>query len=242
MKEISRHHPFPSTRWTLIARISGGDPAEREAALAEVCALYWPPVYAFIRSQGHPPHDAEDLTQGFFATFLKRDHFSGRTRESGRLRSYVLSSVKHFLVSEARMAKRQKRGGGSRPLSLDAGEGEARCQTVEATDLRSPDLLFERQWAATLLENALLRLQENYRAKGKEPLFARLRPFLRTDEAPSPPCEIAAELGLSAAALRIALHRLRLKYQQCLLEEVTATLEEGEDPEEEVRYLRSLFF
>lgn len=241
MQETGRPSPFPTTSWTLVSRIAEDDPAEREAALAEICTLYWPPVYAFIRSQGHSSHDTEDLTQGFFANFLKGDHFSGRNPEGGRLRSYLLSSVKHFLVSQARTAKSQKRGGGVRPLSLDEGEGEARCQPFEVADFRSPDLLFERQWAATVLENSLRRLQDTYRARGKETLFLELRPFLQNEEKLPPQTEAAAALNLSPEAFRIALHRLRLRYQQCLLDEVTATLEVGGSPEEEIRYLRSLF-
>jgi len=237
----SRFRPFPTTRWSLILKVAGGDEEDREDALAEICGLYWPPIYAYIRNQGRAPHDAEDLTQEFFARFLDQDHFARPESERGRLRSYLLSSVRHFLANEHRKETRQKRGGSVQHLSIDAAEGETRYHFLIDSENLSPDQIFDRQWAACLLESVLRKLDRQYRESGQAELFTRLNPYIRSDIAPPAQSEVAVELGMSNGALRVAIHRLRQRYRKLLLEELLATVESEGDLAEEMEHLKAVF-
>lgn len=240
-KAHSRYRPFPETRWSLVLRAAESGNPDQHRALADLCALYWPPVYAYIRSQGHNPHDAEDLTQGFFASFLERESFSQTDPARGKLRSYLLASAKHHLASERRDAGRLKRGGGAFHFSIDATVGEARCAFVEPSDDLSPDRLFDRQWATTLLETVIVKVESSYREAGKAKLFEALRPFIQSGGDMNGLAGVARSLGMSENALRVAIHRLRQRYGKALRETVSDTLAEGEDPEVELRYLMSAF-
>lgn len=237
----SRQQAFPTTQWSLILRVTGGDPLERQKALEEICTLYWPPVYAFIRSRGHPPHDAEDLTQGFFADLLKRNDFAKADAALGRLRTYLLASVQNLLTSEFRRGRAQKRGGGAVILSLDVAKAEADCWIPEPTDALTPERVFERQWALTVMEQVVVRLEEYYRNKGQAELFAALKPCLMRDDAACLQVDLAARLGLSESALRVKLHRLRKRYGDVLREEVGATLRPEESVADEIRHLMNAF-
>ncbi len=237
----SRYRPFPETRWSLVVRAGGKDDPEQHRALADLCALYWPPVYAYIRSQGHAPHDAEDLTQGFFAKFLERNDFSRTDSSRGKLRSYLLASAKHYLSTERRDAGRLKRGGGAVHFSIDAAAGEARRAFVEPADDLSPDRLFDRQWAISLLEAVVGTVEASYRESGQEAVFAALRPFIQSGGEPAGLAAIAGSLGMSENALRVAIHRLRQRYAKALREAVADTLAEGEDPAAELRQLMASF-
>ena len=230
---------FPETRWSLVKRIGGSDDPNREKALEEICTIYWPPVYAFLRASGETAHDAEDLTQAFFADFLSRDSFRSADPAKGRLRTYLLSCLKNFLIDEHRKSVRLKRGGGLRPLSLDSGEGEARCLNL-ATDTSNIDLIFDRQWAITLIENVMLRLRDRYQGPGKAAFYSSLNPYLRVDPDPGTLRSLAAEVDRPEGTIRVALHRLRRRFRDLLEEEVRATLAPGDDFEEEMRFLRSV--
>lgn len=237
----TRSKPFPTTRWNLISRVSGTDPGDRERALEEICGLYQPPVRAYIRNFGYSLHDADDLTQGFFAEFLRGDHFSRPDPARGSLRGYLRMAVKRFLASEHRRAGRQKRGGHFTMVSMDADPGLMLNRIDDLESLPTPDLAYERQWATTLLQNVLDRLESHYRENGQETLYARLSPFVRTDAEAPAQRELAEALGLSEGTLRVAVHRLRQRYRKILLDEIAATLEPGADVEAELKYLRSLF-
>jgi RNA polymerase sigma-70 factor (ECF subfamily) len=193
----TRSKPFPTTRWNLISRVSGTDPVDRDRALEEICGLYHPPVRAYIRNLGHSPHDADDLTQGFFAEFLRGDQFSRPDPARGSLRGYLRMAVKQFLAREHRRAGRQKRGGHLTMMSMDAEPGLILNRVEHLGSLPTPDLAYERQWATTLLQNVLDRLESHYRENGQEALYDRLSPFVRTDAEAPAQRELAEALGLS---------------------------------------------
>lgn len=235
------HRPFPTTQWSLIERVGAEDPVEREKALTEICTHYWPPVYAFIRSQGNSPHDAEDFTQAFFEELLDRNDFAKADASRGRLRNYLLAAAKNQLNSAHRNGKRLKRGGGVPLLSIDAQDAEGRCLIPEPVDDSSPEKVFDRQWAITLLEHVVDALAARYEAKGQARLFEALRPFITTNESTTPKSQLARDLGLSDQALRVAIHRLRQRYGELLRETVRATLGREESVEDEIRHLLASF-
>lgn len=240
-REDCRFNPFPTTRWSLILRVADGNEEDRKDALAEICGLYWLPIYSFIRNQGRAPHDAEDLTQEFFAHFLTRDHFARPEAERGRLRSYLLASVRHFLANEHRKETCQKRGGSFHHLSIDAAQGETRYLFLIESEELSPDQIFDRQWAVCLLESVLFKLERHYREAGQGEIFTRLSPFIRIDIDPPVQSEAADALGMSQGALRVAVHRLRQRYRKLLVEELSITVECEADLEEELEYLKAVF-
>ncbi|MBK8039225.1 MAG: sigma-70 family RNA polymerase sigma factor [Verrucomicrobiaceae bacterium] len=237
----SRLKPFPTTQWSLIMRAAAVDPADREKALAEICELYWPPVYAFIRSRGNSPHDAEDLTQGLFAELLERNDFARADANHGRLRSYLLTAASNHLNSAHRRENRQKRGGGAVLLSFDAVDAEARCLIPEPMDDLTPDRVFERQWAITVMEGVVSLLAQRYADKGQTELFNALKPFINTTESLSPQTELAQRLGMTDAALRVAIHRLRQRYGEVLRQTVKTTLGHGENVDDEIACLMAAF-
>jgi RNA polymerase sigma-70 factor (ECF subfamily) len=237
----SRYKPFPTTKWTLIARVSGGSAEERESALAEICELYRPPIYAFIRNLGHTSHDAEDLTQEFFSQFLSRNSFERTDSELGKLRSYLRASVTLFLRGQHRKRNSQKRGGGVPIISMESASGGGLHPIFSVANECGPDTLFDRHWAETLLENVMVRLEGSCRESGEIQLFDQLVPFLRVDTNVPAQVEVAKALGISEGALRVRLHRFRARYRQILQAEVAATLAPGDDIASEIAYLRSLF-
>ncbi|MBK8091505.1 MAG: sigma-70 family RNA polymerase sigma factor [Verrucomicrobiaceae bacterium] len=237
----SRLKPFPTTQWSLIVRAAAADPAERDKALAEICTLYWPPVYAFIRSRGHAPHDAEDLTQALFAVLLERNDFAKADSTHGKLRSYLLAAAKNHLSSEHRKEHRLKRGGDAVMLSFDAVDAEARCLIPEPMDDMTPDKVFERQWAITIMETVVSQLAARYAEKEQTDLFTALKPFINADDAAAPQSEIARKLGMTDQAFRVAVHRLRQRYAEVLRQTVKSTLGSGEDVEAEIARMMSAF-
>lgn len=234
--------PFPETNWTLV--LQAGEDAStsrRSRAITEWCRLYWQPIYCFIRLQGRRPHDAEDLTQGFFARFLKRNDIAGIDASRGRMRSYLVTAVKNYLISEHKREVRQKRGGATRILSIEALAAEARLQGIEPAEAASPEAGFDRQWALTLVENAVQTLAERYQQDGKGELFLHLKDFVGPRGDRPKVATVAEALGMSEPALRVAIHRFRERYRECLLASVAYTLAPGEDAEEELRHLMSAF-
>lgn len=239
--ENDRPNAFPTTQWSLIVRAAAADPAEREKALGEICTLYWAPVYAFIRTRGHSPHDAEDLTQGFFAELLERNDFAKADSNHGRLRSYLLTAAKNHLHSAHRRETRQKRGGGAVMLSFDTVDAEARCMIPEPMDDLTPDRVFERQWAITVMEGVVSTLAQRYADKGQAELFNTLKPFINAADIAVPQASLASQLGMTEQALRVAVHRLRQRYGEVLRQTVKATLGHDENVEEELACLMAAF-
>jgi RNA polymerase sigma-70 factor (ECF subfamily) len=227
---------FATTHWSLIvAAREPSSPAARQA-LARLCEAYWYPLYAYIRRHGHPADEAQDLTQEFFTRLLERDLLGSADPARGRFRAFLLAACKHFLANERDRACTLKRGGGRAPLSLDLNDAEGRYGREPSHDL-TPDKLFERRWALTLLDRALARLREEFTAKGKEETFDRLRVFLVGDRGAPSHGDVASELGMTAGAVKVAAHRLRQRYRELLREEIAHTVEAPEEIDEEIRDL-----
>jgi RNA polymerase sigma-70 factor (ECF subfamily) len=205
-----------------------------------LCSTYWYPLYAYVRRHGHSKEDAEDLTQGFFARFLARNYLEGVSSEKGRFRAFMLAAFKHFLANEWDKSQRQKRGAGLTPLSLDWQDADARYQ-IDPTDQFSPDTLYDRAWATTLLEQVISRMRDESAAEGKGKVFEQLKPFLMAGQSAIPYAEAAARLGLNEGAARVAVHRLRKRYRELLREEISQTLCDPADVEEEMRSLFRAF-
>ena len=229
---------FTTTHWSVVLEAQGESPAAQEA-LEKLCRIYWRPIFAFLRRQGIGPTEAEDLTQGFFALLLERRNFDAVRKEKGRLRSYLLTSLKHFLVSEHRRAVTLKRGKGQRPVRLDELSGTERSD-MEPADPLSADRIYERRWAVTLMEQVLRRLKNEYDTAGNTELFDSLKQLLADDgEAPSR-AQIALRLGMTENAVRQAFHRFRHRYQVLLREEIAHTVAIASDIEDELRHLISV--
>jgi len=223
-------HSFRTTRWTTVRRAVGADDVAARQALAALCSGYWYPIYAFIRRSGKSPHDAEDLTQGFFVRLVEKSMLASADPAKGKLRTFLLSCVRHFLADEQDRAHAQKRGA-ALLTSFDAVEAEERY-AIEPVDQLSPDRLFQRRWVLTLLEQTLHVLGEEFAAQGKAETFAALRPFLGfgTGVAKSYE-ELAPELGVPIGTLKNHVFRMRERWRELLLEHVAATLDEP-TPEE----------
>jgi RNA polymerase sigma factor (sigma-70 family) len=226
---------FVTTHWSVVLTARGESPAADEA-LEKLCRTYWRPVYSFIRRQGVGIEEAEDLTQGFFALLLERRDLDAVRKEKGRLRSYLLTSVKHFLASEQRRAMAIKRGKGQRLVPLEELSAAERTE-IEPADPLSADRLYERRWALTLMEQVLQRLKEEYRAVGNTTLFDCLKELLPDEPGAPSRAEIAARLDMTENALRQALHRFRHRYQLLLREEIGHTVAVASDIEDELRHL-----
>jgi RNA polymerase sigma-70 factor (ECF subfamily) len=226
---------FATTQWSVVLEAQGHSPAAQEA-LEKLCRTYWRPVYSFIRRQGAGPEEAEDLTQGFFALLLERRDLETVRREKGRLRSYLLVSLKHFLTNERYRATTIKRGEGRRLVPLEA-LGDRESANVAPADTLSADQIYERRWALTVLEEVLARLGDEYRAAGNAALFERLKKLL-TDEPDRPSqAKIGDEFGMTENAVKQAFHRLRRRYRELLHEEIAHTVIAPGDIEDELRHL-----
>lgn len=227
---------FPTTRWTMVVQAGelAGEAAAR--ALEELCQAYWRPLYVYVRRRGVPAEKAEDLIQGFFADFLARDHVAQADRRKGRLRSYLLGALNHYLSDATGRERRQKRGGGRAVLSLDLASTEA-GYLREAVDDQTPDQLYERRWALALLERVLDRLKAEHHAAGRGKLFDELKPLLLSVDAPANYGPLARKLGRSEGALRVAVHRMRRRYGQLLRNEVAEVVADPADIDDELRHL-----
>lgn len=226
---------FPATHWSVVLQAQGESPAAQEA-LEKLCRTYWRPVYAFVRRQGIRQEETEDLTQGFFALFLERKDLNAIHRENGRLRSYLLVSVKHFLADERRRAMAVKRGKGRRPIPLEELRDSERIGP-ERSDRLTAEQIYERRWALTLMEQVLRRLNDEYRATGNGALFDWLKQLLPDEPGAPSRAEIAARLGMTENALRQAFHRFRHRYQLLLREEIGHTVVTNNEIEDELRHL-----
>jgi RNA polymerase sigma factor (sigma-70 family) len=229
---------FAATRWTLVLSAArGGKTPRAAAALAELCRIYWFPLYAFIRRQGTESHAAEDLTQEFFTRLLEQEFFAKADRRKGKFRTFLLAALKHFLANERDRAKAGKRGGGRIVFPLDALDAENRYRLEASHDL-TPQRLYERQWALTVLQQVLSRLQSEFSAEGKAVLFETLKCFLSGTRQETY-ATVGARMGMSEGAVKVAVHRLRRRYRELLREEITHTVARPEEIDEEIRYLRS---
>jgi len=231
---------FSTTHWSVVLSAQDKDSPRSLEALESLCRAYWYPLYAFVRRQGHRPHDAQDLTQEFFARLLEKDYLKSAAREKGKFRTFLLVVLKRFLANEWDRQHAQKRGGFTPIVSIDQELAESRFAAEPAHQLQ-PDVLFDRQWAVTLIERVMARLQEEYLASGRAKLFEYLHSCLARDESALPYAEIAARLNLTEAAVKMAVHRLRARYREILQAEIADTVSSPEEIEEEIRHLFSTF-
>ena len=233
---LSRPEVFATTRWSVVVTAANAEAiTHAQKALAELCQVYWYPLYAYVRRRGHAPADAEDLTQAFFVRLLGQQMLAAAQRERGKFRSFLLASLNHFLADEWDKAGAQKRGA-RRIVSLDAQTAESRY-FAEPHDALAPDKLFERQWALRLLEEVLRLLQAEYAAAGQAALFEHLRFGLTGDKSALPYAELATQLGMTEGAVKVAVHRLRQRYRARLREEIAHTVAGPDEVEEELRFL-----
>ncbi|NLE37726.1 MAG: sigma-70 family RNA polymerase sigma factor [Pirellulaceae bacterium] len=232
-----RGERFATTRWTMVLCAGGGQSPESRAALAVLCESYWFPLYAFVRRAGHSVDDAQDLTQEFFARLLAQPLLERADREKGKFRTFLLAAMKHFLADQWDRARAQKRGGGRAVVSFDAMDAEARYRLEPADDL-TPERIFERQWALALLEHVLSRLESEMASDGRSPLFDALKDTLGGGRSATH-AAIAAELGMTEGAVKVAAHRLRRRYRTLLREEIAQTVAGPDEVGDEIRYLLS---
>jgi RNA polymerase sigma-70 factor (ECF subfamily) len=216
------------------------NPGQAVESLEKLCSLYWRPLYAYVRRQGESPHDAQDLTQEFFRRLLEKEWLNSVDRGKGRFRSFLLAAFKHFLSNERAKARAQKRGGGRAPLPLDF-TGEETHLGFRPADQLTPDILFERRWATALLEQALARLRREYVDQGKEPLFEQLKTTLTEERGSVAYSALAATLNMSEGAVKMAVHRLRQRYRQCLRAEIAQTVATPGEIEDELRHVMGAF-
>ena len=227
---------FETTQWSLVLAAGQRGSEGAEAALARLCSLYWYPVFAFVRRQGHPADEAQDLTQGFFTRIIEKGDLGDADRSRGRFRSFLLTACQHFLSNERDRARAQKRGGGRLPISMDVAAAEGRYERALAHS-ETPERLYDRQWCLTLLDGVLEGLREDYEAAGKGRVFDRLKDFLTADEGAGTHSEVARELGMTGAAVKVAVHRLRRRYRDELRRRVADTVDSAEDVDDEIRHL-----
>jgi RNA polymerase sigma-70 factor (ECF subfamily) len=227
---------FVTTHWSLVMAAGQRGSPESAAALVALCSTYWYPLYAFVRRQGYRIEDAQDLTQAFFAKLLEKNYIGDADQQRGRFRSFLLTSLKHFLANERDYARAQKRGGGRPVISLDFESAESRYRH-EPADMMTPERLFERRWALTLLDRALNRLQDEYAAAGNLPLFERLKEFLTAEKGATPYRAVAHQAGMTEGAVKVAVHRLRKRYRALLEDEIAQTVSRAEDVQDELHQL-----
>jgi RNA polymerase sigma-70 factor (ECF subfamily) len=229
------HGPFPSTLWTL--GLSAGERHTESAqhALSQLCELYWKPVYLYIRRRGYPPEQAQDLTQEFFRVLLEKDVLADADQSRGRFRSFLFAAIKHFLSNQLDHARAKKRGGDRAFLSLDFETAEGHYR-LDPPDNVTPETVFEWRWATSLLEQTLRRVEK----ESATPHFERLKVFLVGDPADGGYAAVAAALGMSETAVKVAVHRLRKRYRNALRAEIRATVADDSQVEDELRFLLSV--
>ena len=213
---------------------------QADVALEALCRTYWYPLYVYVRRQTSTREDAEDLTQSFFARFLEKNYLEGLSSDKGKFRAFLLAALKHFLANEWDRANRQKRGSGVALFSLDWQSADTRYQ-IDPADNLSPDKLYDRAWAVTLLERVITCLRQEGDAGGKGRLFEQLKPFLMIGKSAIPYAQAAAALGLTEGAVRVGVHRLRRRYRELLREEIAQTLADPAQAGEEMQALFSAF-
>ncbi len=234
--ELPDQAQFHTTQWTIVMGAAASSPGERQAALESLCRRYWLPLYSFLRRQGHREHEAQDLVQGFFAQLLEKDFLQSIDAAKGRFRSFMLVALKHYAANQRDRDKAIKRGGAVATLPIDFSVGE-RWYQHEPADALTAEMLFERRWAISLMENVMERLRQRFDAQGRSELFAALSPHLVRDPQKLAYTQIADQLQCSVASVKSAMHRMKGWYRDLLLDEISQTVcpEEVADELERLR-------
>ncbi len=227
---------FVTTHWSVVLMAQDKTSPDCQQALETLCRAYWYPLYAFVRGSGYSPHDAQDLTQGFFMQLVEKDYLRVVDPAKGRFRTFLKMALKRFLVHEWDKFRAVKRGGGQHRLSFDTVLGEEIFQR-ERAGAEEPDRIYDRSWALTLLGEATARLEREYAGSGKGSEFQQLQPYLTAERGSIPYEKVASALQTTEAAARVALHRLRKRFREVFREAVAETLSAPEDPDQEVRYV-----
>jgi len=226
---------FLTTRWTEVLQAAQTSAPGGAAALENLCRKYWYPLYAYVRREGISSHDAQDLTQSFFARFLEKNYLAQVDPARGKFRSFLLASLKHFLANEWDRLRAQKRGGGAQIISLNEQSAEARY-LLEPRDETTAEKIFERRWALTILEEVLARLERECADAGKGDQFRALKDHMMADS-DAPQSELARRLNMTPAAVKVAIHRLRKRYRALLREEIAQTVSAPSEVDTELRHL-----
>jgi len=231
---------FATTRWSVVLasgqRQDTTADATADEALTQLCEAYWLPLYEFARRRGYSAADAGDVTQGFFAQLLEKHYLQSADPERGRFRSFLLTAFKRFLTKDREYHQAQKRGGGMLTISLDFARAESQYG-LEPADAQTPERLFERRWAITLLDRVLKALEQEYTHKGKSDFFARCRNSLTGLGMDQQYAEIAAACGMTEASVKVAVHRMKARYRELLTAEVAQTLASDDEIADELRAL-----
>ena len=236
MSPDSERRRIGTTRWSVVLAADGSDSPRARAALETLCETYWYPVYAFVRRADYSSEDARDLTQEFFSRVLEKGYLGTARPERGRFRSFLLASLRHFLSNERDRRNAIKRGGGKPVFPLEFDDGECRWQ-IEPADDSTPDRLYERRWATTVLEVTMRRLEESQARAGRQVVFNQLKGYVFGDEVAGKYEGLATELGMTEGALRVVVHRLRRQFGAMLRQTIAETVERDDEVDQELRYL-----
>jgi RNA polymerase sigma factor (sigma-70 family) len=236
---FERAAAFATTHWSVVLTAGQQESPQATAALEQLCSAYWYPLYVYVRRQGRSPEDAQDLTQDFFSRLLEKNYLAKADRDRGKFRTFLLQSLKNFLVSEWRTAGRLKRGGGVEFLAIDGTVAEGRF-AAEPTHESNPDAAYEERWAITLIERVLCHLRQEYEEAQKTRLFDELKGFIWGEKCTASYAEIAGHLNLTEGTVKVAVHRLRQAFRESLRAEVADTVSRPEDIDGELRHLISV--
>jgi RNA polymerase sigma-70 factor (ECF subfamily) len=227
---------FATTQWNLVMAAGQQSSPDSRSALESLCQTYWYPLYAYVRRRVQDSSEAQDLTQAFFSQLLEKNYVGQAAPDRGRFRAFLLTAFKNFLSKQWEKDKAQKRGGGRAPISLDFETGDSRYRIEPATNLTA-EQLYEKQWALTLLDRIMKRLEEELADAGQSDRFGVLKEFLVGDHAGLTYAGAAAELNTTEAAAKMAAHRLRRRYRELLRDEIAQTVSSPEEVDEEIREL-----
>jgi len=227
---------FVTTHWSVVFAAGKVESPKAAAALEDLCRAYWKPLYAYVRRQGYDTHEAQDLTQDFFARLLEKQYLELADPARGRFRTFLLTSLKRFLINDWKRSSRQKRGRGQQAFSLD-GQAEDEDYVFEPAEGVTPERVYEKRWATTLLEHVLSKLQADYESAGMAALFNELKVYVWGEKSGFSYADIAAHLGLSEGAVKVAAHRMRQRFRQLLRAEIANTVADPNEVDAELQYL-----
>src|SRR6266496_3965049 len=227
---------FATTHWSVVLSAVDQSSPGSEAALARLCQSYWYPLYAYVRRRGYSPEDAQDLTQSYFASLLEKKYLDRADRQRGRFRTFLLSSLENFLNNEWDRASARKRGGGQRTISWDEQDAEGRY-LKEPVDAVTPERIFEKRWAATLLELVLKKMRQEFIVSGKAELFEAIKPHLWSEGPATSYSQLAVRLNMTVVAVKVTVHRLRHRYRDLLRAEIAHTVATPGEVDDEIRHL-----